>query len=256
MATRIIALGVVLASLASSVLSATQSHPLYHRFQPQRGPSPAGFSEEWYQRGVVHVDTEAETAWFDDSSSLSGDGSTSKWWRIEQVPFPQGVQERVVYQVAVGEDQATVISVDSVRSAPTIRLSLHSQACRDKQEIQRVLVLDILGDELLSTRYETNTIHEGCLWKEGRGEWVRGPGHDGPSMEVTIQRPVRPEGPVFKPVDPDEHIVVGEDGKIVPPPPEKGFLAKYWMYILPVVVLLMMGGPDEQTGPPGTAGAK
>ncbi|KDE05133.1 hypothetical protein MVLG_04474 [Microbotryum lychnidis-dioicae p1A1 Lamole] len=246
MAARIIAVGVVLASLSSSVLSATQSHPLYHRFQPQRGPSPAGFSEEWYQRGVVHVDTEAETAWFDDSSPLSGDGSTSKWWRIEQVPFPQGVEERVVYQVAVGEDQATVISVDSC---------ILKHAVTNKK-FNESLSLTFLGDELLSTRYETNTIHEGCGWKEGRGEWVRGPGHDGPSMEVTIQTPVRPEGPIFKPIDPEEPIVVGEDGKIVPPPPEKGFLAKYWMYILPVVVLLMMGGPDEQTGPPGTAGGK
>ncbi|SCV68899.1 BQ2448_1020 [Microbotryum intermedium] len=287
-----LATAVVFTSLSSSVLSATQSHPFYHRFQPHRGPTPVGFSNEWYPRGVVHVDTEAETAWFDDSTTASAGTAQPKWTSVDELPFPQGVEGRVLYQVGVGEGQATVISVDSVRSGSkplvfcALKFGYSSSQCILKhaatnKKFNETLSLTFLNDELLSTRYETNTIREGCEWKEGKGDdWVRGSGHDGPSMKVVIQRPVRPKEyvrndslsesrdlqlttcpshhlrPIFKPVDPAEPVIVGEDGKIVPPPPEKGFLAKYWMYILPVVVLLMMGGPDEQTGPPGTAGGK
>ncbi|OAV93071.1 hypothetical protein PTTG_08279 [Puccinia triticina 1-1 BBBD Race 1] len=64
-------------------------------------------------------------------------------------------------------------------------------------------------------------------------------------MKVSVRRPERLSEPIMNPypvAKPPEFL---PDGSVKPPPPEKGWLAKYWMYILPVVVMLVVGG-----GPP------
>jgi hypothetical protein len=49
---------------------------------------------------------------------------------------------------------------------------------------------------------------------------------------------------------------VGTDGKDGAPPPEQNqsFLRKYWMYILPVVLIMSMGGAEEPQGGEGGEG--
>ncbi|KAJ3054219.1 ER membrane protein complex subunit 10 [Rhizophlyctis rosea] len=60
--------------------------------------------------------------------------------------------------------------------------------------------------------------------------------------QVTIMHPVPATRPQL------EEIVQGSpDGK---PPPEKSFLQKYWMYIVPILIILLLnGGEDSQGGP-------
>jgi hypothetical protein len=48
------------------------------------------------------------------------------------------------------------------------------------------------------------------------------------------------------------------DGTVKPPVQEKGWLAKYWMYILPLVLMLVLGGgpppPEESAAAEGGGG--
>lgn len=49
-------------------------------------------------------------------------------------------------------------------------------------------------------------------------------------------------------------IKVGADGKVVPPAAEKSFIQKYWLYIVPALIIIMMSG-GEEPGKEGTASA-
>ncbi|KAH8929168.1 hypothetical protein BT69DRAFT_1276592 [Atractiella rhizophila] len=43
-------------------------------------------------------------------------------------------------------------------------------------------------------------------------------------------------------------VVVDNTGKVKKEEPEKSFIAKYWMYILPIVVLFLLQGPAPEGG--------
>ncbi|KAK4745732.1 hypothetical protein SAY87_012044 [Trapa incisa] len=64
-----------------------------------------------------------------------------------------------------------------------------------------------------------------------------------------------PRTPVFT-----EEITVGENGEIQVPPPEKSFWAKYWMYLIPLGLIVMnamtqaMNMPEEQAASQGQQG--
>ncbi|CAG8453104.1 2688_t:CDS:2 [Ambispora leptoticha] len=44
------------------------------------------------------------------------------------------------------------------------------------------------------------------------------------------------------------------DGTIETPPPEKSFLQKYWIYIVPLLIVLLFGGGPEEEGQRGQGG--
>ncbi|KAH9814648.1 hypothetical protein DFH28DRAFT_1127130 [Melampsora americana] len=68
---------------------------------------------------------------------------------------------------------------------------------------------------------------------------------------ISVRLPERLPKPILRdfPTGPTPEIL--PDGSIKPPPKEQGWLAKYWMYILPIVILLLLGGtaPEEEEGP-------
>ncbi|BGP12953.1 hypothetical protein JCM10213_006592 [Rhodosporidiobolus nylandii] len=70
---------------------------------------------------------------------------------------------------------------------------------------------------------------------------------------VELKKPAHPE----LPKDQQKPVVLDKDGKIIPPPKEKSFIQKYWMYIVPVLLIILLNGgeaPQEGQGQGGQAG--
>lgn len=74
------------------------------------------------------------------------------------------------------------------------------------------------------------------------------------TIKVSVRKPEKLVEPILKPYPIHKNAGYLPDGRVKDPGPEKGFLSKYWMYILPVVVLLVMGGgqPPEENGQAST----
>ncbi|KAA1129659.1 hypothetical protein PGTUg99_033749 [Puccinia graminis f. sp. tritici] len=71
------------------------------------------------------------------------------------------------------------------------------------------------------------------------------------TLKISLRIPERLSEPILNPHPIVQHAQLMADGTVKPAAPEKGFLAKYWMYILPVVVMLVVGGgpaPPEEGG--------
>ncbi|KAK0551600.1 hypothetical protein OC845_002117 [Tilletia horrida] len=66
---------------------------------------------------------------------------------------------------------------------------------------------------------------------------------EGVNTTVSVQVPsVAPEPPLRAP------IPVKEDGTPEVPPPEKSFLQKYWMYLLPILIIMFIPAEAEHSG--------
>lgn len=70
-------------------------------------------------------------------------------------------------------------------------------------------------------------------------------------LNILIRKPEKLIEPILKPYPIQNAPEYLPDGTIKEPLPQKGWIAKYWMYILPAVVLLVLGGgapPEEEAG--------
>ncbi|POW16685.1 hypothetical protein PSTT_01085 [Puccinia striiformis] len=76
------------------------------------------------------------------------------------------------------------------------------------------------------------------------------------NIKLSVRNPEVLEEPILTPYPIQKPPEFLADGTVKPPVAEKGWLSKYWMYILPVVVMLLVGrGPPpeestEQQAPP------
>ncbi|KAL8283246.1 hypothetical protein RQP46_006024 [Phenoliferia psychrophenolica] len=217
------------AATASSRLS-THTLPLYHRIVSLS--SEAAFPP-WVKRGVIHVDAHADEAWL-------GEGTGENEFEA------LGPGDR--YQIAVrgrgdegeGDEGLSIVVADSC-------VLFHAPS-RLFNETLALYFTPAPAHEFVHLRYLTNAV-EGCATPAANdGGWLE---RGGPSiMDVRIDRGMEPEPIRWKEVTP---IVVGEDGKVVPPPREKGFVEKYWMYILPVVLIMLLTGGEEEGAPAANA---
>ncbi|KAA1129656.1 hypothetical protein PGTUg99_033660 [Puccinia graminis f. sp. tritici] len=77
------------------------------------------------------------------------------------------------------------------------------------------------------------------------------PQNQSSTLKISLRVPERLSEPIWNPHPTVQPAQLMADGSLKAPAPEKGWLAKYWMYILPVVVMLVVGGgapPPEEGG--------
>ncbi|KAM0756539.1 hypothetical protein T439DRAFT_321249 [Meredithblackwellia eburnea MCA 4105] len=219
----------VSASVAAAQISrlATHTLPLYHRtlsFSNTHLPT----IPSWTKRGIINVDANLDQAW------LEIDDVTKDAFEL----LPAG--ER--YQLAVGgegehtpEKDYSIIIADSC-------ILFHPP----KTTLNETLVLYLTSapeSHFSHFRYYTSSV-EGCQTPAANdGGWLERGGKG--TFTVRVERGSEVEPIQWQEVQP---VVMGEDGKVVPPPKEKSFLEKYWTYILPVVLVLLLSGPAEEEG--------
>ncbi|PLW40368.1 hypothetical protein PCASD_07318 [Puccinia coronata f. sp. avenae] len=82
--------------------------------------------------------------------------------------------------------------------------------------------------------------------------------HAQSNIKVSVRRPERLPEPILTPHMVQKAPEFLPDGTVKPPVQEKGWLAKYWMYILPLVLMLVLGGgpppPEESAAAEGGGG--
>ncbi|CAG8611335.1 9034_t:CDS:2, partial [Paraglomus occultum] len=49
-------------------------------------------------------------------------------------------------------------------------------------------------------------------------------------------------------------VPVAEDGTVIGPPPEKSFIQKYWVYILPLILIMLVNSAPPEEGREGQGG--
>ncbi|GAA5940368.1 uncharacterized protein JCM15063_002614 [Sporobolomyces koalae] len=218
-------------SLPSRTLERLQ---LYHRFQTSQAPS------NWIKRGDLVVEGT-------DSSELRFEPSESSW---DDLALPETLEtvrqghewdapryELSVRTSALVDDAAaTFVSIDlcelfSTEPTKTLEETLVLHVARDDPEMRSIGV-----------QYSTRRSDNACRLKS---DDVRARARFAlkDRLHARIERAqIIPTPQLPQPVESKTRVQVDKDGKVIPPAPPKSFLQKYWMYILPAVVFVLIGG--------------
>ncbi|ORY85399.1 hypothetical protein BCR35DRAFT_302881 [Leucosporidium creatinivorum] len=220
----------------------TQSLPLYHRLVSFSSEAAA---PEWVLRGLVHVDTIQDEAWLEETGK-GVEELVSPAWLAGGANQDEQLQEEK-YQIVLGEpeeERRQIIAVDSC-------ILLHPPSSSFLEHLTLVYNSAPAAPQLTGFRYTTagKGSRAACVKGASREQAERGAGALGGEITVKVDRGTAPEPVHFRAPEAaagGKPVTVGEDGKIIPPPPEKSFIQKNWPYLLPIVVILLMGGGGEE----------
>ncbi|SPO23029.1 uncharacterized protein UTRI_01707 [Ustilago trichophora] len=81
--------------------------------------------------------------------------------------------------------------------------------------------------------------------RSNRGQKPPPPSKTSTELKLNTKLNVKPATTLAK-VTLKQALPTNEDGTVQTPPPEKSFLQKYWMYLIPVVILLIMPPGDDE----------
>ncbi|GAA6060385.1 hypothetical protein JCM10212_004638 [Sporobolomyces blumeae] len=239
---------------------------VYHRvgsFSTHASRPAAGRSDRWTERGQFTIDWDSNTAsyaatarsidWDDLEKSLTrsvrdsdGDGARTEGPRAPRYEIKVGGRS----ELADGDDETGWATVDPCRlfsTSPSTfseRFTLHfapsSPVVTDDAGPRRFVGFDY---STTSAGSELACGTEGPFKRDGLELGFKSR-HD---VSATIVDPVVLETPTLAvPLETEARVQVDKDGKVVAPPPPKSFLQKYWMYILPAVVFVLIGGGSEE----------
>ncbi|GAA6043559.1 hypothetical protein JCM8097_001225 [Rhodosporidiobolus ruineniae] len=263
----------------STTASASEPHLASHRtltvlhrlFIPSDIFSPAPGTEApadptWIERGRIEV---AQEGWDGAAfAELAGAWDALDGLKEGLNALPEGAR----YQVAVrdpawGGDAGTdevlpFVSVDPCKlyTLPARSLDEHFALSflpsSSSSEVEgAVSLFSGAFDYRTSTADDSGACTRGEAGEKERGKYVLGVGGkagEKKSGRVTVgierSREIKAEE-VSRPVRPKEQkqqqpVQLDKDGKIIPPPVEKSFIQKYWIYIVPALLIIAFSGGD------------
>ncbi|GAA5831776.1 hypothetical protein JCM11251_003875 [Rhodosporidiobolus azoricus] len=269
-----------------------RSLTVYHRLVAQPLSSdkaiPHSFSPrevgKWYERG--RIDIEGEEASFVPSHDAWLAFDAPRTAAYQQKNAAQVGGER--YQVAVrdpawsgtgGEEgELSFVSVDPVLY-PSLHVYRHQVTDEDDMQCKLYISPSADLDEFLTLSWASSPTHGGVFLgalsyrtstsddspacdlkasEKERKKYVFGPKKEekgkmvvklARAQEIKPQEPVRP-----KQAKEQQPVQLDEEGKVIPPAPEPGFIKKYWMYIVPVLLVFLMITSDPPAGEGGQGG--
>ncbi|MBW0489255.1 hypothetical protein O181_028970 [Austropuccinia psidii MF-1] len=260
--------------------SPRSSYALFHRIAPSPAlqSSPSTLSQsQWQKRAVLEVaKTDAIlgiASPFNQVSQLTASSFTKD---PAPLKIPSASLESLEYQLTLLPQDSQELPGESGRpdtglaiaSAPLCAFLLGSSKGEKSKEYLNIWVRPITADSNQNNSTFAHNIQLdllGIQWASTASCMV----HQKPkkfsesdqreirknlqelntwSTRVLVRQPEILIEPILRPYPVNNIPEYLPDGSVKPPPTEKGWFAKYWMYILPAVALLMLGGgapPDE-----------
>ncbi|WFD30194.1 hypothetical protein MSPP1_001211 [Malassezia sp. CBS 17886] len=228
--------------------SARTTYSLFHRVLDK---DDAGLAPPWALRGLVHLGGPDSVAEYEAVAGLRT--ASREPQDVYQVKVVEG-DARGMQHAGTAEDAGAWIAYTKLchlrpprgEEAVRDRLRLHVRTAPDGRDGERegAPVLAAI-DYAVPTAAALGPV--GCAWDSAPPR-AAGVQFD---TEVVAPMPSVPDRPLRLPFVEEQHV--DEKGEPTKPKEEKSFLRKYWMFFLPIIILMMIPAPEDIAPPQGGA---
>ncbi|GAC96431.1 hypothetical protein PHSY_004011 [Pseudozyma hubeiensis SY62] len=259
---------------AAATLDGGPSYSVLHRITTLDASSSSSPITSWTQRGFLEVSS--------FNTSFTNLLSASETKSLHDQAW-EGKASELLYQLALVPSGAEISEDAGLYTS--VRLCHLQQGHRDLPSIDDELLITLRSDSIVSLGYRIKDIsldHTNCplpsdrkmslVREERRKQRQRQLSRRRNSRSPTTTPPQQPPveelkfNTAVKSIQPQKAAKLtlrtaqptNEDGSVKVAPPEKSFVQKYWMYAIPVVILLIMpdGGDDREGGAEGHASSE
>ncbi|KAJ9478384.1 ER membrane protein complex subunit 10 [Pseudozyma hubeiensis] len=258
---------------AAATLDGAPSYSVLHRITTLDASSSSSPITSWTQRGTLEVSS--------FNTSFTNLLSASETKSLHDQAWQEKAGD-LLYQLALVSSGAEMNEDTGLYTS--VRLCHLQQTHRELPSIDDELLITLRSDSIVSLGYRIKDIsldHTNCpLPSDRKMSLVREERRKQRQRQLSRRRNSR--SPATSPQQPTAEELkfntaiksvhsqkaakltlrtaqpTNEDGTVKVPPPEKSFVQKYWMYAIPVAILLIMpdGGDERDGGAEGHASSE